>query len=96
MPTLAADIARRPEEVRTAFTQAYEQFLERILPLLPEDARQNQLDEAIILLAGMVGAVLLARAINDPTLSERILRVNRDFYTQTFSKEHPKEEGSAP
>ncbi len=90
MPTLAADIARRPEEVRTAFTQAYEEFLERIFPFLPGDARENQLDEAIILLTGMVGAVLLARTINDPTLSERILRVNRDFYTQTFSKEHPE------
>jgi TetR/AcrR family transcriptional regulator, transcriptional repressor for nem operon len=96
VPSLAADIARRPEEVRTAFTQAYQQFLERITPLLPEDARQNQLDEAITLLAGMVGAVLLARTVNDPTLSERILRVNRDFYTRTFSKERPKEEGSAP
>ena len=96
MPSLAAEIARRPEEVRTAFTEGYQQFLERITPLLPEDARQNQLDEAITLLAGMVGAVLLARTINDPTLSERILHVNRDFYTRIFSEERPKEEGFAP
>ncbi len=31
MPTLAADIARRPEEVRTAFIQGYEEFLQRII-----------------------------------------------------------------
>ena len=90
MPTLAADIARRPEEVRTAFTKEFEEFLQRIVPLLPEDTEENQYDAAMVLLSGMVGALLLARTVNDAALSERILRVNRDFSTQAFSKKSPE------
>jgi TetR/AcrR family transcriptional regulator, transcriptional repressor for nem operon len=72
-----------------AFTKGYEEFLQLLVPLLPEDACENQRDAAMILLSGMVGAVMLARTINDSALSERILRVSRDFYTQTFSHDHP-------
>jgi TetR/AcrR family transcriptional regulator, transcriptional repressor for nem operon len=85
MPTLAAEIARGPAEVRTAFTKGYNEFLERLTPFLPEGTFKEQGDEAIVVLAGMVGAMLLARAINDSEESERILRVNREFYTQVFS-----------
>jgi hypothetical protein len=28
--------------------------------------------------------MLLARAVDDPALSERMLRVNRDYYKRTF------------
>jgi TetR/AcrR family transcriptional regulator, transcriptional repressor for nem operon len=85
MPTLAAEVARGPAEVRTAFTRGYQEFLERLAPFLPEGIFKEQGDEALVVLAGMVGAMLLARAINDPEESERILRVNRDFYKQVFS-----------
>jgi TetR/AcrR family transcriptional repressor of nem operon len=85
MPTLAEDIARHPAEVRTAFTQGYNELLQHLIPFLPKGTSGEQRDEAIALLAGMVGALLLARAVNDPDLSERILRVNREFYKQTFS-----------
>jgi hypothetical protein len=38
------------------------------------------------LLSGLVGSLLLARAVNDPALSERILRVNRAFYQHAFAR----------
>ncbi|EFH85809.1 TetR/AcrR family transcriptional regulator [Ktedonobacter racemifer] len=86
MPSLAADLARRPEEVRTAFTEGYEELLQLVASVLPEDSDENRYDAAIALFSGMVGTLLLARTVNDPTLSERILRANRDFLIQTFSK----------
>ncbi|QBD78734.1 TetR/AcrR family transcriptional regulator [Ktedonosporobacter rubrisoli] len=86
MPTLAADVARRPEEVRTAFTEGYEKLLQLVVSVLPEDTDEQRYDRAIALLSEMVGSLLLSRAVNDPALSERILRSNRDYAIQAFGK----------
>lgn len=92
MPALAADFARRPEEVRSAFTKEYEELLQLVASVLPEGPDESRYDAVIALVAGMVGALLLARTVNDPTLSERILRTTRDFLIQTFSKIAPENE----
>lgn len=86
MPTLAAEIARHSAEVRAAFTQVYREFLDYLVPFLPDTGDVQQSDEAMVLLAGMVGTMLLARAIDDAQLSEHLLQVNRDFYKRAFSK----------
>ncbi len=86
MPTLAAEIARSSPEVRASFTQIYRTFLEYLDSCLPATAETHPTDDALALLAGMVGTMLLARAIDDGELSERLLRVNRAFYAQAFSK----------
>lgn len=86
MPSLAADLARRPEEVRSAFTEGYEELLQLIVSVLPVGTDENRYDAAMALFSGMVGALLLARTVNDPALSERILHTTRDFLIQTFSK----------
>ena len=86
MPTLAAEIARSSPEVRAAFTQIYREFLDYLDSFLPATAEIHPTDDALTLLAGMVGTMLLARAIDDAELSERLLRVNRAFYAQAFSK----------
>jgi TetR/AcrR family transcriptional repressor of nem operon len=51
--------------------------------LIPDDTRARRDEEAIAAFACMVGAVILARAVNDEALSRRILksaarRVERD------------------
>ena len=92
MPTLAADIARRPEEVRTAFTEGYEKLLQLVASVLSEDTDEKRYDAAIALLSEMVGALLLSRTVNDLALSERILRSNRNFSLQTFTKTSPENE----
>src|SRR5262249_11337406 len=85
MPPLAAEIARSSPEVRAAFTQIIQEFLDYLALFLPVTAQTHPADEALVLLAGMVGTMLLARAIDDAELSERLLRVNRTFYAQAFS-----------
>jgi TetR/AcrR family transcriptional regulator, transcriptional repressor for nem operon len=94
LPTLAADIARSSLEVRMSFTQIYRAFLQYLEAFLPapaqpghtaQPAETQPTDDALVLLAGMVGTMLLARAIDDAALSERLLRVNRAFYTRAFS-----------
>lgn len=52
----------------------------------------SQSDKAMVLLAGLVGTMLLARAVDDSELSERMLQVNRGFYQRAFSGQPAPEE----
>jgi TetR/AcrR family transcriptional regulator, transcriptional repressor for nem operon len=86
LPTLAAEMARSAPEVRASFTQICRTFLEYLDSFLPATAETHPTDDALTLLAGMVGTMLLARAVDDAELSERLLRVNRAFYSEAFSR----------
>lgn len=48
------------------------------------NAAAQREDDALVLLAGMAGALLLARAVDDPEVSHRILKASRAFYLQAF------------
>ena len=88
LPALAGEIRREPEQVRRAFTQELAGYFARLAPLLPGDDADARADHALTLVAGMAGALLLARAVNDPALSDRILRTCREYYTGAFAP-HP-------
>lgn len=92
MPTLAGEVARSSSGVRAAFTRAYGDYRDALAALLHEsgaadgegEASEAQ-NKAMVLLAGLAGTMLLARAVDDPALSERMLRVGRDYYKQAFA-----------
>ena len=65
MAALAQEVARSTPQLKAAF----EQGLENILP-----AKRGDRKEAIFQVAAMIGGVVLARAVNDPQLSDEILR----------------------
>jgi TetR/AcrR family transcriptional regulator, transcriptional repressor for nem operon len=65
MAALAQEVARSTPELKAAF----EQGLENIL-----SAKRGDRKEAIFRVAAMMGGVVLARAVQDPRLSEEILR----------------------
>lgn len=92
LPALAADVARSPGEVRTAFTTGIEAYLDRLATLL---APGSSRDDALVLLSGVVGAMLLARAVDDEQLSDRILAAARDFYTAAFAADGDSDGGHA-
>ncbi|HEX8728519.1 MAG TPA: TetR/AcrR family transcriptional regulator [Ktedonobacterales bacterium] len=94
MPTLSGEVARSSGEVRAAFTQAYNDYRAALASLLLDTGNAGDAgssdeaeatDEAMALLAGLAGTMLLARAVDDPELSERMLRVNRDYYKRLFA-----------
>lgn len=78
---LAADIARRSPETRHTFTQAVQTYVDGLASLLPGGGDP---DAAWALLAGMAGTLALARAVDDPELSDRILLSGRRLYEQAF------------
>jgi TetR/AcrR family transcriptional repressor of nem operon len=66
---LPTDVARSSARARNAYTRQVESYL----ALLDSLAPSAQSDEAPMVLAALVGAVALARAVDDATLSDRIL-----------------------
>jgi TetR/AcrR family transcriptional repressor of nem operon len=70
---LGSEIARQPQSVRAAFTEELKDALEFSTGLMPGDDPARRYGDAIAAFAGMAGALMLARAVNDDTLSEQIL-----------------------
>jgi hypothetical protein len=56
--------------------------VDRLATLLPEDTDP---DDAWALLAGMAGTVMLARAVDDPALSDRVLLAGRRLFGRAFA-----------
>ena len=77
LATLGCEIARQPAAVRRRFTRALIQSVEQLAPTMPADDAERQLDQTLALLSAMVGAMMLARAVSDRKLSDRILDVGR-------------------
>ena len=66
---LAAEIARHPKATRSVLTEEFEAHVALIAAHLPREDRQA----AIAILAVMMGALQLARAVADKPLSDQIL-----------------------
>jgi TetR/AcrR family transcriptional regulator, transcriptional repressor for nem operon len=79
---LGSEVARQPRSVRRAFTdrvRAKIDILRRVVPGRSAAARRGA---AMATLAGLVGALILARAVDDPALSDEIL----DAAATTFAR----------
>lgn len=86
---LGADIARQPHSVREAFTKELEDVFEFLAQFMPGDDPSRRYDDAIAAFAGMTGALILARAVNDETLAERILQATTKRITQRTEVRKP-------
>jgi len=73
---LASDMPRLDASARDAYDAGLRGLTERIARHLPATAEQPD-QAACSLLAEMAGAVALARAVSDPTLSDRLLKTSR-------------------
>ena len=89
LPTLAGEIAREPPEVRHPFTTALISLCDQLAPFVHDDDSQHRENGTLVVLSGMVGAMLLARAVDDVVLSDSILAASRDFYARIFSTPEP-------
>ncbi|AWN46599.1 TetR family transcriptional regulator [Methylobacterium terrae] len=73
LAALGGEAARQPAPVRRAFTEGLEARLARMQEALPEDDRAA----ALAAVSSLVGALVLARAVDDPALSDEILAAAR-------------------
>jgi TetR/AcrR family transcriptional repressor of nem operon len=86
---LGADIVRQPHSVREAFTKELADVLEFLSRLMSGDDPSLRYEDAIAAFAGMVGALILARAVNDEALAERILQATAKRITQRTEVRRP-------
>jgi TetR/AcrR family transcriptional repressor of nem operon len=75
LAALGCEIPRHGAGIRHNFTDAMRAVMKRIAGLMP--GRRGAEDEALAVVATMVGALTLARAVDDPDLSDRILAAAR-------------------
>ena len=71
---LAAEAARQPTPVRATFTKGLRDFIEILTMFVTGRSAAARREKALATMSGMVGAMVLARAVNDPVFSAEILR----------------------
>jgi TetR/AcrR family transcriptional repressor of nem operon len=77
LATLGGEIARQSPVVRARFTAALAESLAALEPTMSGLDEERRLDQILVLISSMVGAMLLARAVSDRALSNRILDVGK-------------------
>jgi TetR/AcrR family transcriptional repressor of nem operon len=76
MPALAADIRLEPR-VKATFTGYLKTIIERMVSNFVWRSKRSARGDSIRMLSTMVGALILARAVDDETFSKEILREAR-------------------
>jgi TetR/AcrR family transcriptional repressor of nem operon len=76
--TMANDVARSNARARSAYTKQVGIYLELLTKLIATDKRKSRRAKAITALATLVGAVSMARAVNDEKLSRELLKSAAD------------------
>lgn len=74
LAALGAEAARHGSPVRGAFTQGVRSLADRLTRLVPGKSKRAKRERALAIFASMVGALVLARAVDDAELSEEVLQ----------------------
>jgi TetR/AcrR family transcriptional repressor of nem operon len=84
MAGLAGEMARQSAKVRNAYTRAIEQRLRRVAKFLHGEDEDARIERARLLMSGMAGTMMIAKAITDRDASDRFLEQAREFYADAF------------
>ena len=77
-PALSAEVARQGEPVRAVFTDGLKDYLGALAAISDRDGEGEVPKNAIAILSTLVGAMLLARAVDDEAYSNALLDVAKD------------------
>ena len=81
LAALASEMPRESVPSRDAFTSGVKAMADRLRRLVAD--RPNPKTEALAIAATLVGGLILARGVNDPELSDRILAASRATLLRT-------------
>jgi len=73
LAAVGSDVVRQPRSVRRAFTEGLRLRVDALGRLMPGRSAAARRQKAIATMAGLVGALILSRAVDDPKLSDEIL-----------------------
>ena len=74
LAALGAEASREGPAVRRAVTEGTRAYVEMLAGLVPGRTKDAKRERALATFAGMVGAIVLARAVDDAVLSREILQ----------------------
>jgi TetR/AcrR family transcriptional repressor of nem operon len=70
---LGSEAARQPRAVRRAFIDGFRARIDALVKRVPGRSQAARREKALATMAGLVGALILSRAVDDPALSDEIL-----------------------
>jgi len=73
LAALGSDVVRQPRSVRRAFTEGLRLRIDALGRLVRGRSAAARRQKALATMAGLVGALILSRAVDDPKLSDEIL-----------------------
>jgi TetR/AcrR family transcriptional repressor of nem operon len=77
---LAPDIARQSRPVRTRFTEGTRALLNILAKAIPAQSEAANRERALATMAGLVGTLMLSRAVDDPEFADEILRAGQVYF----------------
>src|ERR1700761_761562 len=87
--TTGSELARADEKTRHIASEAFKRALEGLAPFMsavPSEG-EDPTSAAISVLTNMIGAMTMARLVDDPVLSDRILAVTRERLIRSIEVE---------
>jgi len=73
MAAMGSELVRATDETRHAATASFRKIIETVAPFMRTKDGEDGTDIALSLLTNMIGALTIARMVDDPVLSDRIL-----------------------
>ncbi|MCA9131233.1 MAG: TetR/AcrR family transcriptional regulator [Planctomycetales bacterium] len=74
LAALGAEVARNDSPVRSAFTENVRSAAKLLARIVSSKSKRTKRERALAIYSSLVGALVLARAVNDPDLSTEILQ----------------------
>jgi TetR/AcrR family transcriptional repressor of nem operon len=95
MAALGSEIARQGPPVRRAFTDELRPFLDYLTRIVQGSSNSSRRQKALATYAGLVGALIVSRAVDDPDLSNEILSaVATTMHTKEADRTQSKSSGA--
>ena len=79
---LASEMPRQAPEVRRAATRRIKEMIDLVARELPDWGRPGVHEHALVTVATMVGALVLARAVDDPRLSDALRKAALNHFAR--------------
>ena len=81
---LGSEMPRQAAEVRRAATRRIKEMIDLVARQLPNWGQPGAHDRALVIVATMVGALVLSRAVDEPRLSDALRKAALNHFSRTL------------
>lgn len=89
LASISVDVSRAGDDVRSVYSQGVRDMTEYFMNFADEDLPDEEKElQAFGMMSVMVGAVTMARSVNDREFSDRLLKMGREYAERAYSARH--------